>query len=63
MEQPTELQLEEVRVKNGCATTPMTTWQESDMGMMDGDVAASTVTLAPWLKGSVQESVKRLMMR
>jgi hypothetical protein len=33
------------------------------MGMMDGDVTASTVMLAPWLKGSVQESVKRLMMR
>jgi hypothetical protein len=29
----------------------------------DGDVTASTVTLAPWLKGSVQDSVRRLMMR
>jgi hypothetical protein len=33
------------------------------MGMMEGDVTATTVTLAPWLKGAVQDSVYRLMMR
>jgi hypothetical protein len=37
--------------------------QESGNSMMDGDVTASTVVLAPWLKQSVQESVRRLMMR
>jgi hypothetical protein len=66
VEQATEEQLDEVRNENEwscCIITIVMAWQESAMGMMDGDVTASTVMLAPWLKGAVQESVKRLMMR
>jgi hypothetical protein len=72
-EQPTEYQLEEVHARAGdcccyCHYINITSFstlrsQESGISLMDGDVTAATVTLAPWLKGSVQESVRRLMMR